>query len=183
MRRAIATEGAGHRVARVVRQDAAAGAVWLAVLGCAALGLGVLVYLTDRDTSRTLLIPTLPALAASHWFGVAGQWLPSALHAFAFSLFTAAALPPGGASRYGACLAWCAVNVAFEFGRYPLVGAPLAQALQSAFGHGPVSDALAGYFLRGTFDVGDIAAAVVGALAAAAVLHFGPRFARADHAS
>jgi hypothetical protein len=182
MRPVVITGRVGHRGARAVVREARTGVAWPAVLGCAALLLGVLVYLTDRDTSRTLLIPGVPALAASHWFGTVGQWLPSAIHPFAFSLLSAAALPAPRSRAYGACLVWCVVNVVFEMGQHPLISAPLAQALDAAFGRGPIGGALARYFVRGTFDVGDIVAAVAGALAAAAVVHFGPRFARVDHA-
>ena len=157
--------------------------VLLAAIACLALAVGVLVYLTDRDTSHAVLIPAVGALAGSHLFGALGQWLPSFVHPFAFSLFTAAALPPRSASRYGACAAWCAVNVAFELGQHPRVSARLAEALQGSFAQTALTRPLANYFLRGTFDVGDIVAAVIGAFAAAGVLHFMQRASENDHAS
>ena len=86
----------------------------LAALACLALAMGVLVYLADREPSHAALIPSVQVLAASHLFGTLGQWLPSFVHPFAFSLLAAAALPPRMARRYGACAAWCAVNVLFE---------------------------------------------------------------------
>lgn len=144
--------------------------VVLVAIGGVALALGLLIYLGDRQASHALLIPTLPALAGSQLFGVLGQWLPSFVHTFAFSLFTAAALAPGSTPRYGACVAWCAVNIAFELGQHPQISARLAEALHGSFGDAPAARALARYFVRGTFDVGDIAAAIVGALAAAALM-------------
>lgn len=146
--------------------------VLLAATGCLGLVIGILVYLTDRDASRAALIPTIAALAGHKVFGTLGQWLPGFVHPFAFSLFTAAALPSRPLPRYGACIAWCAVNVAFEAGQHPQVKLRLAKALRDSLGQAPPAQALADYFLRGTFDRGDIVAAALGALAAAAVLRW-----------
>ena len=139
-------------------------------MGCLALALGLLVYLADRDARHAVLIPAFAALAGSNLFGALGPWLPSFVHPFAFSLFTAAALPSRSAWRHGACAAWCAVNVAFEVGQHPNVSARLAEGLRANLGPSSVSRTLADYFLRGTFDLGDIVAAVIGAIVAAGVL-------------
>lgn len=144
--------------------------VWLGTLGCLALALGVLVYALDRDASRSILLPAFGAASAIHWFGVFGQWLPSFVHPFAFSLFTAAALPQRSMWRYGACMAWCAVNMAFELGQHPGISPALAQGVMQGPFPFPLQSALAHYFLRGTFDAGDIVAVICGSLAAAFVL-------------
>lgn len=144
----------------------------LAATAGGALLLGVLVYLTDRSAASATMIPSVEALAGGHVFGAVGQWLPSFVHPFAFSLLTAAALAAQCTWRYGACMAWCVVNLAFEVGQHPRVSAPLGHWLQRSCGPTSLTRPLAGYFLRGTFDRGDIAAAVLGALAAAAVLWF-----------
>jgi hypothetical protein len=143
----------------------------IAGTGCVAFAVGLVLYLTDRAGSHALLVPAIGALAASNVFGALGQWLPSFVHPFSFSLFTAAALPPSPAPRYGACVAWGAVNVAFEVGQHPQVSASLAESLQASLRAVPLSQPLARYFIDGTFDSGDIAAALLGALAASAVLH------------
>lgn len=145
-------------------------AAFVAALACLALVLGALVYITDRPPSQAPLIPTVAALAGSHLFGALGQWLPSFVHPFAFSLLTAVALSARASPAYGACLLWCAVNVAFECGQHPAFKAGLADLIGSDLGQMPPLHALALYFFRGTFDIGDIAAAIGGALAAAAVL-------------
>ena len=142
----------------------------LAAVGSVAFAVGLLVYLADRDPSKAALIPTVAALTGSHVFGLLGGWLPSFVHTFASSLFTAAALPERYAPRYGACAAWFAVNVAFEIGQHPLVSIRLAEALQGSLGGMPVARPLAGYFVHGTFDPGDVVAALLGALASAVVL-------------
>jgi hypothetical protein len=142
----------------------------LAAIGCVVFALGLLVYLTDRDASKAALIPSVAWLAGSNVFGALGGWLPSLVHTFAFSLFTAAVLPGRSVPRYGICVAWFAVNVAFELGQHPLVSGRLAELLQGGLGGLPLTQPLASYFVRGTFDPGDIVAALLGALAAGAVL-------------
>jgi hypothetical protein len=139
-------------------------------IGCFALLLGAVAYLTDRAATHALLVPPFAMLPGTRVFGGVSQWLPSFVHPFAFSLFTASALPPSARNRALACVAWLAIDVAFEIGQHPQFGRRLASALEDALGSGPVAQALANYFRRGTFDVGDIVAAVLGTLAAAAVL-------------
>lgn len=157
--------------------------VSLASIACLALALGLLVYLTDREPATAALIPSVSALAGLHLFGALGPWLPSFVHPFAFSLFTAAALPSGSAWRYHACVFWCAVNLVFEFGQHPQLGAPLAEALQGSFGASAPARWVSNYFLRGTFDGVDIASAVLGAVAAAVVLRLLQPLWESDHAS
>lgn len=142
----------------------------LAAVASGALLLGVLVYLTDRSASSATMIPRVQALASHHVFGTIGQWLPSFVHPLAFSLFTAAAMPARAAPRYGACVAWAAVNLAFEVGQHAAIRETLAGALYGVIGHAPPVHWLANYFLRGTFDIGDMVVICLGSLAAAAVL-------------
>lgn len=153
------------------------------VAGCMALAVGIMVYLTDRVASRPPLLPGVDALAGLQLFGVFGRWLPSFVHPLAFSLFSATALPARSLPRYGVCLAWCAVSVAFEIGQHTQVRQPLAHALQAAFGDSAVPRAVANYFLHGTFDPGDIVAAVLGAVAAATVLRLMRRSLEGNHAN
>lgn len=155
----------------------------LVVLGGIALTLGLTVYLTDRDASHAELIPAVAALAGCNLFGTLGQWLPSAVHPFAFGLFTAALLPPRSAWRYGACTAWCVVNMAFELGQHPLVSGYVMGALQAGSGQSAPGRIVANYFLQGTFDGADMLAAVLGAVAAAAVLRRMQQVQEKDHAS
>lgn len=128
--------------------------LWL--VGGAALALGLLVYWTERP--------------APHWLGSLGGWLPSFVHTLAFSLFTAALLAPRRGSELGACAFWFAVNLLFEAGQHPQVREPLAETLRRALGTGPAARPLENYFLRGTFDAGDVAAAALCAVAAALLL-------------
>jgi hypothetical protein len=144
--------------------------LWL--VGCAALALGVSVYLIDRSASHAQWLPQLRSGAAHRWFGEVGGWLPSFAHAFAFSLFSAALLSPRPYWQYGACGFWLAVNAVFEVGQHPQVREPLADALRRGVGQGPLARSVENYFLRGTFDIGDLVAAALGAAMAAATLRF-----------
>jgi len=147
-----------------------------------ALAIGVLVYLADRAASRSILMPNFGAHASLHAFGAVGLWLPSFVHSFAFSLFTAAALHPQVRPAFAACVAWGALNVLFEIGQHPRVSVHLADGLRRCEGWLPSAQSLSNYFVRGTFDPGDIVAAVLGAMAAAAVLHLTHRRVKVHHA-
>jgi hypothetical protein len=144
----------------------------LFALGCLALGVGVLVYLTDRDPSRAALVPAIAALSQSHLFGAVGLSLPSFVHPFAFSLFTAALQPARRAPAYWACGLWWAINVAFEIGQAPSVSAVVADLLPRALEPTWLAAALSDYLLQGTCTVADLVAVTAGAAAAAAVLRF-----------
>jgi hypothetical protein len=165
------------------RFESARRVVTLATIGGLALALGLCVYLTDRDPASAALIPSVAALAGSHFFGALASWLPSFVHPFAFSLFTAAALPSRSPWRYHACVFWCVVNLAFECGQHPRLSTQLAELLQGGFGPSSTARWVSNYFLRGTFDGGDIAAAVLGAVAAAVVVRLLQPLWESDHAS
>jgi len=120
---------------------------------------------------RHLLVWTaaLAALSCLALLSAFGRSLPTLLHTFTFSLFTAVALRRGGRGGYAACIAWCAVNVVFEVGQHQHWSAHLAALM-----HGGLRQQLVNCLLRGTFDVGEMIAAVAGALLAAAVLRWIP---------
>lgn len=143
----------------------------LLVIGSLGLAAGVLDYLTDRSAAASLLLPAVATLSGRHLFGAVGLWLPSFVHPLAFSLFSAALLAPRRRGWYGACAFWFVVNAVFEIGQHPQVRGPLTDAMRGAFGRGRIERALENYFLRGTFDVGDLVAAALGAALAAGILH------------
>jgi hypothetical protein len=149
------------------RRQAAA----LVAIGLVALAVGLLVYLVDRDPSRAALIPVAAALVGGNLFGTLGQWLPSFVHPFAFSLFTAATYPSRTAAGCGTCVAWWAVNVAFEVAQYPGINRLVAEATEGVLGRSWPARLLSNYVLQGTFDAGDLVAATAGAVAAALVLY------------
>ena len=142
----------------------------LALIGGIGLAVGLLVYMTDRDPAHAMLFPAAAALGSGPIFGILGPCLPSFVHPFAFSLLSAALRAPRSGPGYGACAAWWAVNAAFEVGQVPRVAALIADGLHCAGIDGPLTRPLTNYLLRGGFDVGDLIAVTLGALAAAAVL-------------
>jgi hypothetical protein len=134
--------------------------------------MGVLVYLADRPSAHAILMPDIAPWTGRPLFGALGQWLPSLVHPLAFSLFTAAALKPGVAARVGACVAWSAINVAFELGQHPALRPLWTQALASGTGPGAIRRSVLNYFLLGTFDPFDVLAAILAAPAAVAIISF-----------
>lgn len=154
----------------------------LVALGCFALFIGLLVYLTDRDVSRSVLMPRLATPGGHHLFGTLGSWLPSLLHVLAFGLFMGAILEPATPARIGVCAFWGAVNVAFEVGQHTLFKPHWAEALRGGAGDWAISRAVLNYEFHGSFDSRDIGAAVLGALAANLVIYYADRIQETPHA-
>jgi hypothetical protein len=144
--------------------------VVLVSIATAALLAGVLLYLTDRPGGLGLMIHHDPIPRLGSLFGSAGLWLPSFLHTFAFSLLTAAALPRRATWHFTSCLAWFAINAAFEIGQHPQVAPALTDALHTLFGSSAIGSWLQSYFVSGSFGFDDLAAAASGALVAGVVL-------------
>jgi len=149
----------------------------LAAIAALALATGTMVYLVDRAPGHALFLPHLGSAGANAVFGATGAWLPSFVHPLAFALLTAAVLPAASSWRYGGCVAWGAVNVAFELGQLDA----LKGAWVEAVARGVVPPPLARYFIYGSFDVADIVAVVAGALVAAALLHGVDRLKENEH--
>lgn len=168
---------------RGLHRPVASATVGLLTLGALALLLGCWVYASAREPSRSLLMPTLPWPPGRSGFGPLAQWLPSAMHALAFSLFTAVALPPGRlAWRYAGCALWALLGLLFEFGQHPWLAPGLAAAARQLLGDNLLATALARYVLAGTFDPGDLLATVLGAGLAALILSAGHHGTGAHHA-
>ncbi len=150
--------------------------LWLVAAGSGALTLGLTVYLVDRNGLPAVLLPALHGGYGGHGsllFGRAGQWLPSFFHPLALSLFTVAVWPARVPPQQLICAAWCAINVLCEAGQHVALKATAAAAVYTLLGQRATAQTVARYFERGTFDVGDIAAALLGGLAAAACLRLG----------
>lgn len=135
-----------------------------------ALGLGVLLYLGDRPPGHAMALPAAWSTGGAPRFGAAGDWLPSFLHPFAFSLLWAALRPPGRRAGYGGCVGWAALNLAFEFAQHEALRPAVTAATQAVFGQTWPTRMLGAYLGRGVFDPADVAAVAAGALAAAAWL-------------
>lgn len=129
-----------------------------------ALLTGVLIYVTARPAGSVYLLPSsVTMLARRSLFGTADAFLPSFLHVLAFTLLTVAILRPRSRGGIAAVAgAWCATNVLFEIGQHTLIARLIAASLPAWFGHVALLENVGPYFLRGTFDYADIAAAVAG---------------------
>jgi hypothetical protein len=131
------------------------------------LALGVATYAYARSAPAWFVPAELhvPLVTAP---GVVAGSLPAFLHTAAFSLLTASALGASRARVVGACAAWAAINVAFEAGQHAAVGAWLGPHLPPWLDGVPLLERVRGYWLAGTFDPYDVAAAVAGSFAAMA---------------
>jgi len=170
-RRAPGQAPRGSSAPRRTAQRRRTATRWLVALAAGALALGALVYVADRPAGHASLLPASLAFGGLPSFGAPGLWLPSFVHPFAFSLLTAAALTARAAPALGACIAWWTVDIAFEVVQWPPLAAAFAHGVERVFGHGAPARMVTQYALRGTFDVGDLAAITLGALAAAGVLY------------
>ncbi len=135
------------------------------------LSLGTAVYLLDRPQGSAWLIP--PAWQSAmpgHWFGTVGHWLPSFVHALAFSVLTAAFLPRRPAFAAAACLAWALVDTLAELGQHAAFSATLAAAIAASLGDTPWAARLGLYFTRGSFDPADVFAGLAGSVLAYVLL-------------
>lgn len=156
-----------------MRSNASGPAAMPALLAAAglALMLGTAVYLLDRPQGSAWLIPSAwQAALPGHWFGSVGLWLPSLVHAFAFSVLTALLLPRRPAFAATACLGWALIDTLAEIGQHAAISATLAAAIEQAVGGATWAARLGQYFTRGSFDPADVAAAIAGSALAYALL-------------
>lgn len=129
-----------------IRTSGGRNALQLAGLGGALLVLGGLFYLLVR-----------PVGFGAQWLGAA----PTLLHVVALSLLMGATTAPGRRGAIVICATWVGVNALFELGQAPAAAAAISNWL------GVHCDAFAcrrsaQFFLRGTFDVLDLVAALLG---------------------
>jgi hypothetical protein len=95
----------------------------LCFLAAGALGLAAGVYLLVRGPETLYIIRTIvgPSFSPGFRLGMPHQVrsavtsLPTAAHAFAFSLLTAPLLPRGRRAIWHACLFWACIDSGFEF--------------------------------------------------------------------
>lgn len=137
---------------------------WLWAAGLLMLALGVAVYVLDRPDGTAMLLPRSWVMHApgQSWFGAIGGSLPSFVHAFAFSLFTALVLPRTWRHGALACGGWALCETLFELGQHPQVSPWLVQQLHAMAGW-PGMEALRRYFKQGSFSTSDVVAGLAGA--------------------
>jgi hypothetical protein len=138
------------------------------LIGMAGMFIGSLVYFIDRPYEMTYFISyffeynlfdILPPV-----FGIIGHNLPSFIHVFSFTLITAGILKCGRVGCLIVCSGWILINSAFEFGQKFNDWA--ASLVPDWFAGILFLENTRDYFLRGTFDYLDLAAAAMGAITA-----------------
>jgi hypothetical protein len=138
-------------------------------IGVAGLLLGSLIYIIDRPPDQTYFIyaskinislyNTLPNI-----FGFIGDTLPAFIHVFSFILITAGLILCKRKGYLIVCLSWFLIDCAFEFGQkfyiFPV------KIIPHWFKNIPFLENTESYFIHGTFDLIDLAAIALGAIAA-----------------
>ena len=142
-------------------------------VGLTALLLGSLVYLVDRSPDHTYFVynsgfnislyDTLPNI-----FGAIGNNLPAFIHVFSFILITAGLISCHKTGFLIICLSWFAIDCAFELGQRHSTWA--SSMIPDWFAHIPFLENTKNYFLLGTFDFIDLAAAAISAAIAYFIL-------------
>ena len=133
-----------------------------------ALLLGLAFYLLMRPAESVYLFSGLSVLPGHHLalLGKAGQWLPSAIHAYVFILLTVVAVGNGPRVIYASALLWLSIGWLFEWGQYPAVAEQVLEIIPEWFSQVPILENSRNYFQNGSFDYLDLLATFLGALAA-----------------
>jgi len=141
-------------------------------IGFLSLFAGFLLYFFARPSDICFMSFIKGADSSQYWSlpfspGIGGA-LPSFLHVFAFSLLLGGFLACRKKGYLIICCAWLFTNLLFELGqRYPISASELIPKwFEGVF----ILQNMRNYFLKGTFDLFDLLASSVGAVAAYWVL-------------
>lgn len=130
--------------------------------------LGSLVYVIDRSPDQVYFtrffgIHLKVFNTGAPLLGAVGMRLPAFFHVLSFSLITGAFFNAGKGRYLSVCTFWLLINSVFELGqKYKTKAADLVPGF---FEHIPFLENTRAYFIKGTFDVYDLAAFFAGALA------------------
>lgn len=139
------------------------------IIGAVVLLAGALIYLIDRPPDQTYFIykigmnislfGTLPII-----FGPSGNFLPSFIHVFSFIFLTAGLIARGKRDYLIICLSWLFIDCTFELGQKFLLWP--SRIIPDWFVGIPFLENSKNYFLKGTFDLIDLIAIIIGAVVA-----------------
>jgi hypothetical protein len=140
----------------------------LFVVATGALGVGVLVYVFDRQAEFVYFLPDWLSLhtQAGSIFGSIGDYLPTFIHVYAFILLTVIVAVPAITKLIPVCLAWFTLDTLFEVAQIDAIARWIAMHTPSWFNGIPFLENTADYFLMGTFHAYDLASIAMGTLAA-----------------
>jgi len=143
------------------------------LIGLGGLLVGILVYLIDRPPEATYFLHFSRIKVSLYGilpnvFGAIGNSLPDFFHVFSFIMLTAGFLSWGKKGNLLICLGWFSIDLIFElfqkFNALPL------KIIPTWFKGIPFLENTENYFRQGTFDLLDLLAIALGAMAAYFVL-------------
>jgi len=140
----------------------------LLVVAIGALGVGVLVYVLDRQAEFVYFLPAWLSLhnQAGSLFGSIGDYLPTFIHVYVFILLTVVVAVPAISKLIPVCLAWFTLDGLFEVAQLHPIAQWIGSHTPGWFSGIPFLENTADYFLLGTFDVLDLLSIATGTLAA-----------------
>ena len=142
----------------------------IAILGTFSLLLGVGIYIFFRDPQKLylanhLLLPDQSEASLVNLFPSWISWLtdslPTAIHAFAFSLFTALIFRLNTSTIAISCVAWLVIDWVFE-----LLQIFKPTSCLFSFNDGGIGGLFCGYIAYGVFDWNDMFSIFVGCILA-----------------
>jgi len=140
----------------------------LLVVATGALGVGVLVYVLDRQAEFVYFVPAWLSLHnhAGSVFGSISDYLPTFIHVYAFILLTVVVAVPAITKLIPVCLVWFTLDSLFEVAQLNPVAQWIGSHTPGWFNGIPILENTANYFLMGTFDALDLLSIAAGTLAA-----------------
>ena len=142
-------------------------------IGLTAVAFGIAVYLIERPRDAVAFMRFIPfdlgVLQRSGGFlGPLAGFLPDLAHIFGFILLTGALTPQTRTWDLIICMGWLGVEIAFEAAQG--FGAEIISKLPWNFEDHPLLHQITAYLAHGTYDPMDLAAFIVGMMAAYWVL-------------
>ena len=138
------------------------------MLGVMALMFGTLVYITERNPDDIYFLSRSFSLfhAKLEIFGRHGDYLPTLLHSFALILMTATAIGKHKVSAITVTLFWMLIEISFELAQTQFMSNWILSNIPHWFEHLPVLENTYSYFTYGSFNAMDLAAILIGSVAA-----------------
>jgi len=140
----------------------------LLIIAIAALGVGVLVYVFERNPEYIYFLPSWLSLNSmtGSIFGSIGNYLPTFIHVYAFILLTVFVAVPVVTKLIPVCLAWFTIDSLFEVAQLNPIAEWVGNHTPAWFNGIPYLENTSDYFLMGTFDVLDLVSIALGSVAA-----------------
>lgn len=140
----------------------------LFIVAIGAFGMGVLVYVFDRQSELVYFLPAWLSLhdITSVVFGNIGNYLPTFIHVYVFILLTVIIAVPSIAKLVPVCLAWFTFDTLFEVAQLNPIAQWIGTHTPGWFNDIPFLENTAKFFMMGTFDVLDLLSIATGTIAA-----------------